>query len=216
MSEPHASFETLLLYLKESRGFDFTGYKRPSLTRRVDHRMAEVGAGDYAEYLEYLEMHPEEFTALFNTILINVTSFFRDPEAWEYLRAEILPRHAGGQGAGRADPGVERRLRLRARRRTRWRSFWPRRSASRSSGERVKIYATDVDEEALTQARQATYDERRGRAPSRPSCWNATSIRSAAGTSSTRICGARSSSVATIWCRTRRSRGWTCWCAATR
>ncbi|MGB9280708.1 MAG: CheR family methyltransferase [Pseudonocardiaceae bacterium] len=163
MSEPHASFETLLLYLKESRGFDFTGYKRPSLTRRVDHRMAEVGAGDYAEYLEYLEMHPEEFTALFNTILINVTSFFRDPEAWEYLRAEILP----GMLAAKAPDGMIR--------------VW---SAGCASGEeaytlaivlaealgveefrqRVKIYATDVDEEGLTHARQATYDERQVRA----------------------------------------------------
>ncbi|MFY9805670.1 MAG: CheR family methyltransferase [Pseudonocardiaceae bacterium] len=163
MSEPHASFETLLLYLKESRGFDFTGYKRPSLTRRVDHRMAEVGAGDYAEYLEHLEMHPEEFTALFNTILINVTSFFRDPEAWEYLRAEILP----GMLAAKAPDGMIR--------------VW---SAGCASGEeaytlaivlaealgveefrqRVKIYATDVDEEGLTHARQATYDERQVRA----------------------------------------------------
>ena len=79
MSQPNASFETLLLHLKENRGFDFTGYKRASLTRRVDHRMAEVRAADYAEYLEYLEVHTEEFTALFNTILINVTSFFGIP-----------------------------------------------------------------------------------------------------------------------------------------
>jgi two-component system, chemotaxis family, CheB/CheR fusion protein len=75
VSRLNASFETLLLHLKENRGFDFTGYKRASLTRRVDHRMAEVGVGDYAEYLE---VHTEESTALFNTILINVTSFFRD------------------------------------------------------------------------------------------------------------------------------------------
>jgi two-component system CheB/CheR fusion protein len=78
--------------MTQHRGFDFTGYKRSSLTRRVNRRMAQVGAGDYAEYLDYLEMHTEEFTALFNTILINVTSFFRDPEAWEYLRTEILPK----------------------------------------------------------------------------------------------------------------------------
>ena len=163
MSQPNASFETLLLHLKENRGFDFTGYKRASLTRRVDHRMAEVRAADYAEYLEYLEVHTEEFTALFNTILINVTSFFRDPEAWEYLRAEILPSML----ATKAPDGVIR--------------VW---SAGCASGEeaytlamilsealgveefrqRVKIYATDVDEEGLTIARHATYDERQVRA----------------------------------------------------
>jgi two-component system CheB/CheR fusion protein len=163
VSQPNASFETLLLHLKENRGFDFTGYKRSSLTRRVERRMAQVGVGDYAEYLDYLEVHTEEFTALFNTILINMTSFFRDREAWEYLRVDILPRML----AGRAHNGVFR--------------VW---SAGCASGEeaytlaiilaealgveefrqRVKIYATDVDEEGLVHARQATYDEQQVRA----------------------------------------------------
>nr|BFE70428.1 hypothetical protein GCM10020092_037290 [Actinoplanes digitatis] len=91
MTQPDPQFEQLLLYLKESRGFDFTGYKRSSLMRRVGRRMAQVSVPDYAEYLDYLEVHPEEFTALFNTILINVTSFFRDVEAWDHLRTEVIP-----------------------------------------------------------------------------------------------------------------------------
>jgi two-component system, chemotaxis family, CheB/CheR fusion protein len=161
--QPDASFEALLVHLKENRGFDFTGYKRSTLTRRVDRRMAQIGVGDYADYLEYLELHTEEFTALFNTILINVTGFFRDPEAWDYLRAEILPEMLV---AKRTD-GLVR--------------VW---SAGCASGEeaytlamilaetlgvdefhqRVKIYATDVDEEGLNHARHATYDERQIRA----------------------------------------------------
>src|SRR5918995_227995 len=84
-------FEALLIYLKEARGFDFTGYKRSSLMRRVARRMHQVGAADYAEYLDFLQVHSDEFTALFNTILINVTGFFRDPEAWQYLRTDVLP-----------------------------------------------------------------------------------------------------------------------------
>src|SRR5687767_14600022 len=83
-------FEALLTYLKESRGFDFTGYKRSSLIRRVNRRMNQVAVTGYPDYLDYLQVHPDEFTALFNTILINVTGFFRDPDAWDYLRAEIL------------------------------------------------------------------------------------------------------------------------------
>src|SRR3954471_4477385 len=83
-------FEALLVYLKESRGFDFTGYKRSSLMRRVNRRMVQVEATEYPEYLDYLQVHPDEFTALFNTILINVTGFFRDSDAWDYLRAEVL------------------------------------------------------------------------------------------------------------------------------
>ncbi|WP_246121893.1 CheR family methyltransferase [Pseudonocardia cypriaca] len=159
MAEPDPAFETLLVHLRDNRGFDFTGYKRSSLSRRVDRRMTQVRVDDYSEYLDYLEMHGEEFTALFNTILINVTGFFRDAEAWEFLRTHVLPGLLTGKG-----PHEPIRL-------------W---SAGCASGqeaytlamllaelmgiaefrERVKIYATDVDEEGLTQARHAAYDER--------------------------------------------------------
>ena len=152
------SFEDLIKYLKEARNFDFTGYKRSSLARRVNRQMQDIGITGYDEYRDHLEMHPEEFTALFNTILINVTSFFRDPDAWVYLREEVVPEL----------------LRSTARDRIR---IW---SAGCAGGQeayslaiclaealgqaefrrRVKIYATDVDEEALTDARQAVYTER--------------------------------------------------------
>ena len=86
------AFEALLDYLKLERGFDFTGYKRPSLVRRVRRQMQIVGVETFEDYQDHLEVHPEEFTALFNMILINVTGFFRDAEAWEELRGTILPR----------------------------------------------------------------------------------------------------------------------------
>src|SRR4029434_2865830 len=84
--------EVLLDYLRRSRGFDFTGYQRASLSRRIERRMQEVGADGYLSYLDHLEVDPEEFTQLFNTILLNVTSFFRDSPTWEFLSAEILPQ----------------------------------------------------------------------------------------------------------------------------
>src|SRR4029453_9190302 len=159
MQAPAPRFEALLLFLKESRGFDFTGYKRSSLMRRVGRRMAQVNVPDYAEYLDYLQVHPEEFTALFNTILINVTAFFRDSEPWEYLRSDVMTTILPMK-----DPDAHLRV-------------W---SAGCASGEeayslamilaeilgedgfrrRVKIYATDVDEDGLTQARHASYTER--------------------------------------------------------
>jgi two-component system CheB/CheR fusion protein len=85
-------FENLLHYLRQTRGFDFGGYKRPSLMRRVEKRMQMVGIGNYTDYVDYLEVHPEEFAQLFNTILINVTSFFRDPASWDYLAQDIIPQ----------------------------------------------------------------------------------------------------------------------------
>ncbi|HVL82793.1 MAG TPA: CheR family methyltransferase [Pseudonocardia sp.] len=159
MSAPEPAFEELLAHLKDSRGFDFTGYKRTSLTRRVEHRMGRLGMSGFSDYLDFLQLHPDEFTALFNTILINVTGFFRDPDVWGHLREELLPALV----AARA-PGEPIRV-------------W---SAGCASGEeaytlamvlteimgaaqvrsRVKIYATDVDEEGLAQARQGTYSAR--------------------------------------------------------
>src|SRR5438874_13258651 len=84
--------EVLLDYLKRNRGFDFSGYKRASLGRRMQKRMQMVGIRRFADYVDYLEVHPEEFASLFNTILINVTSFFRDEAAWDYLARSIIPQ----------------------------------------------------------------------------------------------------------------------------
>ena len=148
--------EVLLDYLRRSRGFDFTGYKRTSLSRRIDKRMQEVGADGYLSYLDHLEVDPEEFAQLFNTILLNVTSFFRDPPAWEYLSAEILPKLVAAKAedepiriwsAGCASGEEAYTLAMLA----------AETLGLEAVRERVKIYATDVDEEALTQARQARY-----------------------------------------------------------
>jgi two-component system CheB/CheR fusion protein len=152
-------FEDLLEHVKLSRGFDFTAYKRSTLARRIDKRMATINVGSYGEYLDYLQVHPEEFGQLFNAILINVTTFFRDPETFEYLRTEIVPALLQTK-----DPAEQIRI-------------W---SAGCASGEecysvaillaemlgpdqfreRVKIYATDVDEEELAVARTGSYTDR--------------------------------------------------------
>jgi two-component system, chemotaxis family, CheB/CheR fusion protein len=80
---PDTSLEVLLTFVKETRGFDFTGYKRSTIERRVAKRMGVVGTERYDDYLDYLELHSEEFAELFNTLLINTTGFFRDPQTWE-------------------------------------------------------------------------------------------------------------------------------------
>src|SRR5688500_7722692 len=88
--DPH--FGQLLAYLKRTRGFDFSAYKPGSLQRRVNHRMQALEVSSYTDYLDYLEVHPGEFSLLFNTIFINVTDFFRDARAWEIIAESILPR----------------------------------------------------------------------------------------------------------------------------
>jgi two-component system CheB/CheR fusion protein len=152
-------FEALLSYIQDSRGLDFRGYKRTSLKRRITLRMDAVGVETFGGYQSHLEADPGEFESLLNTVLINVTSFFRDAEAWEVLKTEVVPSLVA-----HAEPDKPIRI-------------W---SVGCASGEepysiamlladalgksefcsRVKIYATDLDEEALKVARLATYSPR--------------------------------------------------------
>jgi two-component system, chemotaxis family, CheB/CheR fusion protein len=151
--------EELLRFIRDARGFDFTGYKRTSIGRRVRRRMHEVRTESIADYRDKLEADVDEFTYLFNTILINLTGFFRDASSWQYLQAEVLPHIISRRGM--AQP-----IRI-----------W---SAGCATGEepytiailmaellgvqetarQVKIYATDLDLEALDQARVGVYSER--------------------------------------------------------
>jgi two-component system, chemotaxis family, CheB/CheR fusion protein len=82
----------LLDHLRATRGFDFTGYKRSSLTRRIRKRMDGLHVTNFDSYRRYLDLHDGEFVELFNTILINVTGFFRDPDTWELLSRVVIPR----------------------------------------------------------------------------------------------------------------------------
>ncbi|MCR5978356.1 PAS domain S-box protein [Gordonia jinghuaiqii] len=152
-------FEALLTYLRDTRGFDFTGYKRTSLMRRVHHRMGQVGIESFTEYLDHLQASADEFGALFNTILINVTAFFRDEDAWQSLRNTVIPQLLAQRGpddpirvwsAGCASGQEAYSLAM----------LLAEAVGAESFRQRVKIYATDIDEEALDEARQASYDRR--------------------------------------------------------
>src|SRR5678815_1916969 len=83
--------EGLIESLRRDHNFDLGGYKRTTLKRRTGKRMQALGLSSYAGYQRYLEEHPEEYETLFNTLLINVSRFFRDPEAWECLREKVMP-----------------------------------------------------------------------------------------------------------------------------
>src|SRR5690606_13969598 len=98
---PDPEFEALLRHIQESRGLDFRGYKRTSLRRRITLRMEAVGVEDFASYQAHLEVHPGEFGDLLNTVLINVTSFFRDEDAWAALKAQVIPAIAANAGEDR-------------------------------------------------------------------------------------------------------------------
>ena len=89
--EPDKGLENLLIFVRDTRGFDLTGYKRSSLARRIRKRMGLVDVTTFADYQDLLEASAEEYDHLFDSVLINVTSFFRDTDAWTYLQRELVP-----------------------------------------------------------------------------------------------------------------------------
>jgi two-component system CheB/CheR fusion protein len=157
--ETAEGLEELLLFVRDARGFDFTGYKRSTIERRVRRRMLDVGLDSIGEYQGLLEADVDEFAALFNTILINLTGFFRDRAAWTYLESEVVPeiiaRREGDQpirvwSAGCATGEEPYSLAM----------AMANRLGISETARRVKIYATDIDLDALETARGAVYSDK--------------------------------------------------------
>ncbi len=138
---------------------DFRPYKTSTILRRISRRMAVTHNRTIRDYADYLRIHPGEVGELVKAFLINVTQFFRDAEAFAFLKSEILPR-----------------LVARAHERDRVLRFW---TAGCATGEEpyslamllidilgaelsqwsVKIFATDLDEAAINFARRGLYSE---------------------------------------------------------
>lgn len=152
------SLKTLLDYVRTQSGIDFNQYKRPTIVRRLQRRMAATGAATIEDYLHYLQHHADESGRLVASFLINVTEFFRDPEFFAYLRDRVLP-----DVIARAQEEPRHEIRI-----------W---SAGCATGEEaysvaillaellgdevdhlsVRIFATDVDADAVTFARRGIY-----------------------------------------------------------
>lgn len=149
----------ILHLLRRATGHDFSYYKRTTLQRRIERQMAQKNITSLEEYTRLLETHPDEVTRLFEEILINVTAFFRDPEIFDYLRNRIFPALLDRLPQNEA-------LRI-----------WV---PGCSSGEEVyslaiclletlqqldrqvpiKIFASDIDEQAVALAREGYYSAR--------------------------------------------------------
>ena len=161
MEEPpegeEGEFERLLEGLRKVYGVDFGSYKETTITRRLKRRMAATDQATVGEYRAYLAENPEEYRNLLSSFLIKVTEFFRDPEHFAYLQAEVLPRLV--REAREAGRGLR---------------VW---SAGCATGEeayslaialaevlgddlgtfKARIFATDVDEGAIEFARRGIY-----------------------------------------------------------
>ncbi|PYN05590.1 MAG: histidine kinase, partial [Candidatus Rokuibacteriota bacterium] len=89
-TDPEA-LDQILRMLREKSGIDFTLYRQTTITRRLARRMMIHGLDTLESYLRYLEGHPSQVHALCNDLLVNVTRFFRDPEAFQTLQRSVFP-----------------------------------------------------------------------------------------------------------------------------
>lgn len=151
-----AGLPAILMLLRSGTGHDFSQYKKNTLSRRIERRMLQHAISDAASYARYLQDNPTEMQALFRELLINVTSFFRDPEAFAVLGAQVLPGLLRGKPAGyvprvwvagcsTGEEAYSIAILLREY------------MDQAGQGFKVQIYATDLDDEAITIARAALY-----------------------------------------------------------
>jgi len=89
----------ILRIIRTRTGHDLSLYKKSTIRRRIARNMSVHAIDDISVYSRYLEENPDEVKVLFREILINVTSFFRDPEAFEFLKKKVLPDLIKQKGA---------------------------------------------------------------------------------------------------------------------
>jgi two-component system, chemotaxis family, CheB/CheR fusion protein len=147
----------ILTQLKVRTGHDFTGFKKSTVLRRVGRRVQVSGSADLGAYLEYLERNGAEAQALLKDLLISVTSFFRDPEAFETLNRTVIPAvfnqaddgevrvWVSGCATGEEAYGLAMLLAEHAE--------------TLADPPPFQVFATDLDVEALALAREGVYPD---------------------------------------------------------
>jgi two-component system, chemotaxis family, CheB/CheR fusion protein len=153
----------LLKTLHSQTGHDFSNYKQSSILRRIDRRMHLNRIGSLGEYYSFLKNHPDETNKLFKNLLISVTSFFRDPEAFEALAKEIIPRIFQGKepedkirvwipGCATGEEAYSVAITLHEHIQEKY-------SGKVEQVPNIQIFATDIDEHALKIGRRRKYLE---------------------------------------------------------
>lgn len=154
----HSGLEKVLILLRAHNGQDFSLYKKTTLYRRIERRMGIHQIDRIATYVRFLQENPQELELLFREFLIGVTSFFRDPAAWDSLRDAALPPLLARGSANRVlrawVPGCstgEEAYSLALVFKEAMEKYKP---AGRFS---LHIFATDLDSDAIDRARQGRY-----------------------------------------------------------
>ena len=91
-TESENTLKKIFILLRTQTGHDFSQYKPSTIQRRIERRMAVHQIVDMDSYVKFIQQAPQEVDALFRDMLISVTSFFRDPEAFQALQEQVIPR----------------------------------------------------------------------------------------------------------------------------
>ena len=153
-----SAVQKILVLLRGQTGNDFSLYKKNTILRRIERRMNVHHIGNTEKYVRFLQDNPQEVELLFKELLIGVTSFFRDPEAFELLKKTIVPdilknrekEHTVRVWVPGCSTGEEAySIAI---------IFSECLSKLRLKGDfKVQIFATDIDKEAIDKARQGLY-----------------------------------------------------------
>jgi two-component system, chemotaxis family, CheB/CheR fusion protein len=150
------ALKKIFVLLRAQTGHDFSQYKPSTIQRRIERRMAVHQLESMDGYIKFIQQSPEEVEALFRDMLIGVTNFFRDPEAFNVLEEQIIPKLFAGKGAdatiriwvpgcSTGEEAYSLAILLAERQETLKKSF------------KVQVFATDIDSQAIAAARAGIY-----------------------------------------------------------
>jgi two-component system CheB/CheR fusion protein len=150
------ALKKIFILLRAQTGHDFSHYKPNTVNRRIERRMAVQQIETLEAYANFMQQTPAEVTALFRDLLIGVTSFFRDPEAFKAVQEHVIPRLFVGKGpeslirvwspgCATGEEAYSLAMLLAERQEALRRSF------------KVQIFATDIDAQAIASARTGVY-----------------------------------------------------------
>jgi two-component system CheB/CheR fusion protein len=157
---PHAKTESALkkvfVLLRAQTGHDFSQYKPSTIRRRIERRMAVHQIETLEDYVKFIQQTPDEVEALFRDMLIGVTHFFRDPEVFAAIEAQVIPGLFAGKpadaairvwvaGCSTGEEAYSLAILLAERQEALKQSF------------KVQVFATDIDSRAIATARAGIY-----------------------------------------------------------
>src|SRR5262249_31063694 len=90
-TDENVALNTIFQLLRRNTGVDFTHYRKTTILRRIQRRMVVHKIDKLDEYVKYVQVNPTEIKALYQDMLINVTSFFRNPRVFDSLKSEVFP-----------------------------------------------------------------------------------------------------------------------------